>query len=185
MNTFRGPDVESERARVDKLRAPAPKEANMWNRETAPLDQKPRPVQMPTPTAASSSVPLSEERRVVAWVGKSVLFRGDLIGLEDMVIDGRVEGTIELREHTLTIGPDAHIRADIIAKVVSVLGTVVGTVVAAEAVHIGETGSVEGDITSRRLAMAEGAVVRGRVDTGRSAVGELKEQQSQTRENVA
>jgi len=107
-----------------------------------------------------------EERRVVAWVGKSVLFRGDLISLEDMSIDGRVEGTIELREHNLTIGPDAHIQADITAKTVTVLGRVVGTITASEVVHIGATGSVEGDVTSRRLAMADGAVVRGRVATG-------------------
>jgi cytoskeletal protein CcmA (bactofilin family) len=102
----------------------------------------------------------------VAWVGKSVLFRGDLISLEDMSIDGRVEGTIELREHNLTVGPDAHIRADITAKSVTVLGRIVGTITASEAVHIGETGSVEGDITSRRIAMADGAVVRGRVVAG-------------------
>jgi len=83
-----------------------------------------------------------------------------------MSIDGRVEGTIELREHNLTIGPDAHIQADITAKTVTVLGRVVGTIAASEVVHIGATGSVEGDVTSRRLAMADGAIVRGRVATG-------------------
>ena len=89
----------------------------MWNRETA-QDEEPRTPQTTGPTMPPRLV---EERRVVAWVGKSILFRGDLIGLEDMAIDGRVEGTIELREHTLTIGPDAHIQADIVAKVVTVL----------------------------------------------------------------
>jgi cytoskeletal protein CcmA (bactofilin family) len=137
-----------------------------------------------TTPAATVPVPHVEERRVVAWVGKSVLFRGDLIGLEDMVIDGRVEGTIELRDHTLTIGPDAHIRADIAAKVVSVLGAVVGTIIATDAVHIGETGSVEGDITARRLAMTEGAVVRGRIDTGRGAAGDATDHKPQAQENV-
>jgi cytoskeletal protein CcmA (bactofilin family) len=53
-----------------------------------------------------------------------------------------------------------------VAKVVTVLGVVVGTITASEAVDIRETGSVEGNITSRRLTMADGAVVRGRVDTG-------------------
>ena len=104
---------------------------------------------------------------MAAWVGKSILFRGDLIGLEDMSIDGRVEGTIELREITL-IGPDAHIAADIVAKVVTIHGTVVGTITATDGVHIGDTGSVEGNITSRTLAMADGAVVKGHVDTGGS-----------------
>ena len=140
----------------------------IWNRDTA-QDEEHRPPQAATaapatPVAAPSRA--SEERRVVAWVGKSILFRGDLIGLEDMSIDGRVEGTIELRDHNLTIGPDAHIQADIVAKVVTVHGAVVGTITASDAVHIGETGSVDGNITSRRLAMADGAIVKGHVNTG-------------------
>jgi cytoskeletal protein CcmA (bactofilin family) len=132
----------------------------MWNRDAA------APNDVPHTTVPASPLRPIEERRVVAWVGKSVLFRGDLIGLEDMSIDGRVEGTIELREHALTVGPDGRIQADITAKTVTVLGHVVGTITATDAVHIGETGSVEGDISSRRLAMADGAVVRGRVTTG-------------------
>jgi cytoskeletal protein CcmA (bactofilin family) len=140
----------------------------MWTRENA-QDEAPRAQQTPVPL---SSPRPAEERRVMAWVGKSVLFRGDVIGLEDMAIDGRVEGTIELRDHALTIGPDARIQADIVAKVVTVLGVVIGTITASEAVNIGATGSVEGNITSRRLAMADGAVVRGRVDTGSSPAAE-------------
>jgi cytoskeletal protein CcmA (bactofilin family) len=140
----------------------------MWTRETA-QDEEPRVAQTAVPTIPARP---GEERRMVAWVGKSVLFRGDLIGLEDMSIDGRVEGTIELRDHTLTIGPDSHIQADVVAKVVTVLGVVVGTITASEAVDIRATGSVEGNITSPRLAMADGAVVRGRVDTGASRATE-------------
>ncbi len=138
----------------------------MWNRDTAQDEghRAPAPQNPAAPVAAAPRV--AEERRVSAWVGKSILFRGDLIGLEDMSIDGRVEGTIELRDNNLTIGPDAQIHADITAKVVTVHGTVVGTITATEAVHIRETGSVEGNITSRRLAMADGAVVKGQVDTG-------------------
>ena len=137
----------------------------MWNRETA-KEEGPRASQ-PAPVASPAAArPAVDERRVVAWVGKSILFRGDLIGLEDMAIDGRVEGTIELRDNNLTIGPDAHIQADIVARIVTVHGTVVGTVTATEAVHVRETGSVEGNITSPRLAMADGAVVKGQVSAG-------------------
>ena len=136
----------------------------MWNREASSQDERRQP-QSSEPIFPSRAL---EERRV-AWVGKSVIFRGDLIGLEDMTIDGRVEGTIELRDHTLTIGPDADIQADIVAKTVTVHGTVTGTITASERVDIRETGSVDGTITARRLAMAEGAVLRGRVDTGSRA----------------
>src|SRR5258707_1610998 len=134
----------------------------MWNRETA-QDEGPRAPQTAGPATPPRAV---EERRIVAWVGKSVLFRGDVIGLEDMAIDGRVEGTIELRDHTLTIGPDAHIQADIVAKVVTVLGVVVGTITASEAVDIREPGSVEGNITCRPLDISHRGGVRGHAYTG-------------------
>jgi cytoskeletal protein CcmA (bactofilin family) len=133
----------------------------MWNREAPSHDERGRQPQ----TGAPGTPPRQEERRLVAWVGKSVIFKGDLISSEDMTIDGRVEGTIEVRDHRLTIGPDADIRADIVAKTVIVCGKLTGTITAHYKVDIRETGRVDGDILSPRLAMADGAVLRGRVDT--------------------
>jgi cytoskeletal protein CcmA (bactofilin family) len=138
----------------------------MWNPQTA--RQQDSPPQTPI------NGRLADERRTVAWVGKSVIFKGDLISSEDMTIDGRVEGSIELRDHTLTIGPDADIRANIIARAVTIFGSVTGSINAANKVDIRETGSVEGDINSPKLAIADGAHLRGRVDTG--AAQEQKEQ---------
>ena len=141
----------------------------MWNREESPQDLRTRQPQ----TAASSTPGLPvEERRVVAHVGKSVIFKGDLISSEDMTIDGRVEGTIEVRDHDLTIGPDADIRAEVVAKIVTVLGAVTGTITAREKVDIRAAGSVVGNIISPRLTMAHGAMVHGRVDTGIRPAGE-------------
>jgi cytoskeletal protein CcmA (bactofilin family) len=82
-----------------------------------------------------------------------------------MTIDGRVEGTVRLRDHGLTIGPNAAIRADIVARTVIVRGAVTGTITAGDKVVVSETGSVEGDVISPCLALADGAVLRGRVDT--------------------
>jgi cytoskeletal protein CcmA (bactofilin family) len=150
----------------------------MWNRETPSQSESARQVTTPAPTVtpppavapapapAVTSRP-AEQRRVVTWVGKSVVFRGDLVSEEDMTIDGRVEGTIELDDHHLTIGPDAHIQAAVVAKVVTILGTVTGTIIASERIDVRESGSVDGDLTAPRLAVAEGAVLHGRVDTGR------------------
>lgn len=118
-----------------------------------------------TAAAAAAASRLLDERRVVAWVGKSVVFIGKLMSSEDMTIDGRVEGTIEVRDHALTIGPDADIRADIVARVVTIFGAVTGTITARDKVDIRDTGSVEGNIASPRLAIADGALLRGRVDT--------------------
>ncbi len=109
----------------------------------------------------------NEERRLVAWVGKSVVFTGNLTSLEDMTIDGRVEGTIEVRDHDLTIGPDADIQANISARVVTVLGSVTGTI-NATAVDLATTAAVTGDINSPRLVIADGATFQGRADTGRA-----------------
>jgi cytoskeletal protein CcmA (bactofilin family) len=136
----------------------------MWNRDAAPL---PDPAARPGGTTPAPRP--HDERRQVAWVGKSVVFKGELTSSEDMTIDGRVEGTIELRDHALTVGPDAEIRAKIHARTVVVIGTVLGTITARERVDIHDTGSVTGDITSPKIAMADGAMLKGRVDTGAQA----------------
>ena len=113
---------------------------------------------MPQPSA-----PMSDERRLVAWVGKSVVFRGDLISSEDMTIDGRVEGSIEVRNHHLTIGPNAAIEADVAAKLVTVFGKVAGSVMAEERIEIRQGASVEADLTCQTLAIQEGAYFCGKV----------------------
>ena len=136
----------------------------MWNQETLPKPKNDGMRQPETIAPAIVSRPL-DERRVVAWIGKSVVIKGNLISAEDLTIDGRVEGTIELRDHGLTIGAEADIQADIFAKTVTVRGTVTGKITASDKVSVAETGAIEGDIISPRLAMADGAVVRGRVDT--------------------
>jgi cytoskeletal protein CcmA (bactofilin family) len=104
-----------------------------------------------------------EERRLVAWVGKSVIFKGELVSSEDMAIDGRVEGTIDVRGHTLTVGPDADIRATILAGTVTVLGAVTGKITAEHRVDLRPSATVDGEIVAPRLAMADGAILRGRV----------------------
>ena len=94
-------------------------------------------------------------------IGKSVVIKGELSGSEDLTIEGNVEGRIELRENMLTIGPNGKIRAEVFAKQVIVLGEVTGNVTASEKVDIRDNGSVDGDIASPRVAIAEGAHFRG------------------------
>ena len=97
-------------------------------------------------------------------IGKSVVIKGELSGSEDLTIEGNVEGKIELKDNTLTIGPNGKIRAEVFAKQVIVLGEVTGNVTASEKVDIRDNGSVDGDITSPRVAIAEGAHFRGAID---------------------
>jgi cytoskeletal protein CcmA (bactofilin family) len=100
-------------------------------------------------------------------IGKSVVIKGELNGSEDLTIEGQVEGTIQLRDNVLTIGPNGKIKAQIFAKAVIILGEVTGNVTASEKVDIRDNGSVDGDIISPRVAIAEGAHFRGSVDKQR------------------
>jgi len=102
-------------------------------------------------------------------IGKSVVIKGELNGSEDLTIEGHVEGTIQLRDHVLTIGPNGRIKAQVFAKSVIVLGEVTGNVTASDKVDIRDNGSVDGDIIAPRVAIAEGAHFRGSVDMQRKA----------------
>jgi cytoskeletal protein CcmA (bactofilin family) len=104
-----------------------------------------------------------EERRVTAWIGASVVVKGNLTSLEDMTIAGQIEGDVTVREHTLVIAPRARIRGNIVARTVSVHGEVLGTITAERKIEIGETGSVDGDIVAPRITVAEGAVLHGQL----------------------
>jgi cytoskeletal protein CcmA (bactofilin family) len=106
----------------------------------------------------------AEERRLAAWIGDALLVRGDVISTRDLVIHGRVEGTIDLGDHSLTIGVGASVVADLVAKSVTISGEVKGNVTAMSSVALLATGSVEGNVTTPRLIMEDGAVLRGRVD---------------------
>ena len=101
-------------------------------------------------------------------IGKSVIIKGELSGSEDLTIEGHVEGRIDLKDNVLTIGPNGKIKAEVFAKSVVVLGEVTGNVTASEKVDIRDNGSVDGDIASPRVAIAEGAHFRGSVDMQRA-----------------
>jgi len=103
----------------------------------------------------------------MACIGKSVLIRGDVISAEDLAIDGHVEGYVDVRDHSLTIGVDAAVKADVIARTVTIRGAVTGNVTASDKIHIRETGSVDGDISVPRFAMVDGAALCGSLNTGR------------------
>lgn len=85
-----------------------------------------------------------------------------------MTIDGLVEGTIELRQNVLTVGPNGKIMAKILAKAVVVLGHVHGNISAVEKIDIRDSGSVDGDLVSPRVAISEGAHFRGSIDMQRA-----------------
>lgn len=129
-------------------------------------DAKPTPGQTPARRPGGEAA-RSIERDVVN-IGKSVVIKGELNGSEDLMIEGQVDGKIELRQNALTIGPNGKINAEVFAKSVIVLGEVTGNITSTDKVNIRENGSVDGDITSPRVAIAEGAHFRGSIDMQRS-----------------
>lgn len=100
----------------------------------------------------------------VANIGKSIVFKGDLTGDEDLQIEGQVEGGIQLANHVLTIGQTGRAQAQLYAKAVVVVGHVTGNITATERVVLEATASVEGDIHTPKLVIAEGAVLNGAVE---------------------
>ncbi len=130
----------------------------MWN--DSPSLTKPVVGAQPT-----SPLPPPLKATQAAGIGKSVVIKGDVIGSEDLTIDGRVEGRIELRDHSLLIGPNATVQAQVVARTITIMGTVTGNITASDKVDIRNVGSVEGDIEAPKVAMADGAQLYGRIDT--------------------
>jgi cytoskeletal protein CcmA (bactofilin family) len=106
---------------------------------------------------------------VPARIGKSVIICGEVKGSEDLIVDGRVEGTVTLTESRLTIGANANVQADLTARDVLILGQVQGNVVASGRVELRAGCSVQGDIRALRLAIEDNAVFRGKVDLSQGA----------------
>jgi cytoskeletal protein CcmA (bactofilin family) len=158
----------------------------MWKRdESVKPAAPPAPTPAAAPTAPAGAAPMASEPlrtqlgRDMVNIGKSVVIKGELSGSEDLTIEGHVEGRIDLKGNVLTIGPNGKIKAEVFAKAVVVLGEVTGNVTASEKVDIRDNGSVDGDIASPRVAIAEGAHFRGSVDMQRAGGGAKPQQQQQ------
>jgi cytoskeletal protein CcmA (bactofilin family) len=156
----------------------------MWKRDEAGKPTGPGTPAAPASPAQQTQAPAQPEtrrqqimERDVVNIGKSVVIKGELNGSEDLTVEGHVEGKIELRDHVLTIGPNGKIKAQVFAKAVIVLGEVNGNVTATEKVDIRDGGSVDGDIVSPRVAIAEGAHFRGTVDMQRKGQAQGQGQQ--------
>lgn len=100
-------------------------------------------------------------------IGQSVEIKGDLSASEDLIIEGQVEGTVKLDQHTVTIGPSGRIKAEVLAKFVSVLGKVYGNITATEKLTVAEHGAIEGDLSAPRVGIADGAKFKGQIDMQR------------------
>src|SRR5437868_14189617 len=129
--------------------APVPNVMNAATKEVRPME-----------------IPKSNDnyRADVAHIGKSVLIKGELSGSEDLYLDGEVEGNILLKEHSLTIGPNGRVRANIQAKDIVIHGKVDGNVSGTDRVELKRSAVPTGDIATQRIVIADGAFLKGASD---------------------
>jgi cytoskeletal protein CcmA (bactofilin family) len=150
----------------------------MWKKE----DSKPQVAETPSSFAPASSVPSHRDApafspaasqppasaKATACISQGIKIKGEITGNEDLFIDGPVEGKLNLGSSSVTIGPNGTVKADISAREVVVRGRVEGKIAGKERVQLWSTGYVSGEITTQRLAIEDGAVLRGKVETGRA-----------------
>jgi len=139
--------------------APAPPTSSQLAKEGIPMSTLPS---RPTDTRSEGV------RGGAAIIGKSVVLKGQVYGREDMTIDGEVEGTVELQEHRLTVGPNGKVVATIKAREIVVLGTVHGNIETREKIEIRKEAKVVGDIRTARIVIEDGAYFKGSIDIVRA-----------------
>jgi cytoskeletal protein CcmA (bactofilin family) len=148
---------------------------------TEPTSTQPNPATTVTPMSAVKDTRTAESHRKndafrteVGHIGKSVMVKGELSGSEDLYFDGEAEGSVDLHEHTLTVGPNGRIRATILAREIIVHGKVEGNVCASEKVELKKSCVLTGDISTQRIVIEDGAFFKGAIDIQKDSKPELR-----------
>lgn len=115
----------------------------------------------PPPVTGSFGV---AEKSEVVKIGRSIFIKGEISGSQDLVIEGKLEGRIELRENQVTVGQDGRISGEIHARHVVIHGQVSGNMFAREKLEIKSSGTLKGDISAPRLVIEDGAYFKGSVE---------------------
>jgi len=136
--------------------ASAPPKASELAKEGIPMST--------LPSRGSEPVFDSPRGSGTAVLGKSVIVKGQIVSREDLTIDGEVEGTVELQEHRLTVGPNGKVLASVKAREIVVLGTIHGNVEATEKIDIRKEAKLVGDIKTARIVIEDGAYFKGNID---------------------
>lgn len=140
----------------------------MWKKEDVPPQASgPQPDATPRPQRSTPTGTPSER----ATIGRSISIRGDVTGDEDLMIQGRIDGSVHLQQHSVTVGPDGDVKASVTGRVVTVEGRVEGNINADEQVILRSSAFVQGDISAPRVVLEDGARFRGGVDMGDAGEG--------------
>jgi cytoskeletal protein CcmA (bactofilin family) len=139
----------------------------MWKKDERHEDLAARSTAPVAPAPGPGATMVSTER---ATIGRSITLRGDVTGDEDLLIQGHVEGTVDLHQHSVTVGSDGEVVASIVGRVVTVEGRVEGNISGTEQVILRSSALVKGDIRAPRVVLENGARFRGLVDMGEGEV---------------
>jgi cytoskeletal protein CcmA (bactofilin family) len=129
---------------------------------TPEAGQRPDPI--PARSEPSAPRPSAMASREAAVIGPSITIDGDVRGEEDLLIEGEVSGTVQLKNNSLTIGPQGKVRADVYAHSIYVDGYLEGDLYGSERVHIRKSAQVRGNITSPRVSVEDGAKFKGSIE---------------------
>lgn len=132
---------------------------SVWKKSDS--DQSFEPASAP---AAASNTARPPVRRTIATIGPSITIQGDVTGEEDLLVEGRVQGTVQLRNHAVTVGESGKLKAQIVAKSITIRGTVEGDLLGEEDVTVHPTGSVLGNIRAPRVSLESGCRFKGSID---------------------
>jgi cytoskeletal protein CcmA (bactofilin family) len=143
----------------------------------------PPPPAAPAPSA-STFRPSAPVARDLATLGASLTIKGQIIGEEDLQIDGKIEGPITLNGHRLTVGRSANLNSEINAREVIVYGKALGNLRAKDRVEIKKDGEVMGDITTSRISIEDGAYFKGRIEIERKHKNDGKSEPEMSHENT-
>jgi cytoskeletal protein CcmA (bactofilin family) len=152
----------------------------MWNkRKEEEYPPKSASVPAASATQAKENPPMSTapatshyspEMRGPAVIGKSVMIKGQIFSREDLTIDGEIDGSVELQEHRLTVGPHGKLQAGVKAREIVVLGTIHGNVEASDKIDIRKDAKLVGDIKTARIVIEDGAYFKGSIDIARPEI---------------
>lgn len=136
----------------------------MWKKddELEATANTPPPAGSATPTKPRTSNPQAGLEQ--ATIGRSITIRGDVTGDEDLLIQGRIEGTVDLKQHNVTVGPEGRVKANLKGRTVTIEGEVDGDVLGQEQVALRASSKVNGDIVAPRVVLEDGASFLGSID---------------------
>ena len=135
----------------------------MWKKsESDELQSRPSSEpHVPNSSVVKATAPRTREH---AKIGSTISIKGDLSGEEDILIEGKLEGKIEFRNHSVTIGKDGRIKGDIYGKIITIEGNVEGNLYGDEQLSVRQSGTVRGNIIAPRVALEDGANFKGNID---------------------